>query len=79
MSVDVQGGGVGLMERKRGGTYGPCSQEHGGGGGGAQEEAPTGKAEIVVESAGFGHEDWGRQTVLRRDGKAELQKVVLVL
>lgn len=35
------------------------------GGGGAQEEAPTGKAEIVVESAGFGHKDWGRQTVLR--------------
>lgn len=49
------------------------------GAGGAQEEAGTGKAEIVVESDGFGHEDWGRQTVLRPDGKAELQKVVLVL
>lgn len=67
--------GVGPMERKRDGAYGLCSQEHRG----AQEVAATGKAEIVVESDGFGHEDWGRQTVLRPHGKAELQKVVLVL
>lgn len=55
------------MERKRDSAYGLCSQEHRG----AQEVAATGKAEIVV--------DWGRQTVLRPHGKAELQKVVLVL
>lgn len=68
--MDVQGGGGGADGEERDGAYGPCPQEHGGGG--AQEVAATGKAEIVVESDGFGHEDWGRQTVLRPDGKAEL-------
>lgn len=75
--MDVQGGGGGADGEERHGAYGPCSQEHGGAGE-AQEVAAAGKAEIVVESDGFGHEDWGRQTVLRPDGKAELQKVVLV-
>lgn len=72
--MDVQGGGGGADGEERHGAYGPCSQEHGGAGEGgeAQEVAAAGKAEIVVESAGFGHEDWGRQTVLRPDRKAEL-------
>lgn len=77
MWTDIEGGGVGLTERKRGGAYGPCAQEHGVGR--AQEVAATGKAKIVVESDGFGHEDWGPHTELRLDRKAEQQKVVLGL